>query len=51
MKCVFCDLFSNNNQSWIIHRNELSIAFLPLEMECYGHTLISPFMTISKIPS
>ncbi|MBA7569830.1 HIT domain-containing protein [Candidatus Atribacteria bacterium 1244-E10-H5-B2] len=40
--CKFCQIINRQISSWIVYENEKIIAFLPEQLEVYGHTLIAP---------
>ncbi|MBA7543542.1 hypothetical protein ES705_35873 [subsurface metagenome] len=40
--CKFCQIIKRQISSWIVYENEKIIAFLPEQLEVYGHTLIAP---------
>jgi histidine triad (HIT) family protein len=52
--CTICKIVNGDIESLTIFENKNIIAFLPLEMEVYGHTIIAPkkhYVTFLKIPS
>ena len=40
--CKFCQIINRKIPSWIVYENEKVIAFLPDQLEVYGHTLVAP---------
>lgn len=42
MACVFCALMRGEIPRWVVDEDEEVIAFLPLEPEVLGHTLVVP---------
>lgn len=42
MACVFCRLMRAEIPRWVVDEDDEVIAFLPLEPEVFGHTLVVP---------
>ncbi|MBA7670823.1 hypothetical protein ES703_78970 [subsurface metagenome] len=40
--CQFCQIIDRQIPSWIVYENEKVIAFLPEQLEAYGHALVAP---------
>ena len=40
--CKFCKIANRQIPSWVVYENEKVIAFLPEQLEVYGHTLVAP---------
>jgi len=40
--CKFCKIANKQIPSWVVYENEKVIAFLPEQLEVYGHTLVAP---------
>jgi len=40
--CKFCQIINRQIPSWVVYENEKVIAFLPEQLEVYGHTLVAP---------
>jgi histidine triad (HIT) family protein len=47
--CPICDLAAGSIPSWVVYRNAQVFAFLPREIEAYGHTVIAPIHHVADI--
>ena len=41
-ECVFCEIASGRASAEIVYADGSTLAFLPLRLQAYGHTLIAP---------
>ena len=50
MACMFCEIVARRAPSLIVMENAAAIAFLPLDMEVRGHTLLLPKRHVETLP-
>lgn len=49
MECIFCRIIKGELPSLVLEETEDFLCFLPINMECFGHTLIVPKVHYSDV--
>jgi histidine triad (HIT) family protein len=47
--CAFCKLINKELPAWFVYEDQNVICFLPLEVEAFGHTIITPTKHFSDL--